>query len=86
MFSLFADFFCECQTSGSNNTPAPAVVTTSSISNTALEKKMNEQMTKGSVVIDSAPTNSTSTTDTNLLPTSSESVTQKSPPKVNNTA
>lgn len=46
---------------------------------------MNEQMTKGSVVIDSAPANP-NVVETNLLPASSETITQKSPPKVNNNA
>lgn len=81
---------CECWASGANSTPAPPVTVTSSIASTALEKKMMEQMTKGSVVIDSTPTNSTNATDTTLLPASviipSESVIQKSPPKVNNNA
>lgn len=73
---------------------APVSTATSSIASTALEKKMNEQMTKGSVVVDSAPVNST-VPDTSSLPTQivhtpqilpTESVIQKSPPKANNTA
>lgn len=42
-------------------------------------------MTKGSVVIDSAPANP-NVVETNLLPASSEPIAQKSPPKVNNNA
>lgn len=67
-------------------TTASVITATSSIANTALEKKMNEQMTKGSVVIDSTPTNPN---DTNLLPVQTvpiESMVKKSPSKVNNNA
>lgn len=61
---------------------APTVAATANISNTALEKKMQEQMTKG-VVIDSV-VSSLNATDSNTL-TASETTLQKSPPnRINN--
>lgn len=61
---------------------APAVAATANISNTALEKKMQEQMTKG-VVIDSVLSTSIAT-DSNTI-TASEITLQKSPPnRINN--
>lgn len=61
----------------------PAVAATANISNTALEKKMNEQMSKGSVVFDSALSNSNAT-ETNTL-TITETTIQKSPSnRINN--
>lgn len=60
-----------------------SVSSTSIISNTALEKKMNEQMSKGTVVFDSVLTSSIAT-DQNTI-TTNESLVQKSPlAKVNN--
>lgn len=60
-----------------------SVSPSSIISNTALEKKMNEQMSKGTVVFDSVLTSS-SATDQNTT-TTNESLVQKSPlAKVNN--
>lgn len=61
----------------------PAVAATANISNTALEKKMNEQMTKGTIVFDSV-LSSSNASDTNTL-TASETTLQKSPPnRINN--
>lgn len=56
---------------------ASAVAATGNISNTALEKIMNEQMSKGSAVFDPPILNS-NTTDSITL-TASESTLQKSP-------
>lgn len=62
---------------------ASVVGSAGNISNTALEKKMNEQMSKGTVVFDSVLTSS-SATDQNTT-TTNESLVQKSPlAKVNN--
>lgn len=58
------------------------VAATANISNTALEKKMQEQMTKG-VVIDSVVSN-LNATDSNTL-TASETTLQNPPPnRINN--
>lgn len=64
--------------------PPTAVAASASIASTALEKKMNEQMTKGSMVIDSANPPSSNIADTNSIPVISEPVIQKSPPKATN--
>lgn len=58
---------------------ASSVVGSGNISIIALEKKMNEQMSKGSVVFDSALTN-TSVTETSTVTTSNETPIQISPP------
>lgn len=51
----------------------------------AFEKKMNEQMSKGSVVFDSALENNSVTDTNNTIVTSTETSIQKSPPaRVNN--
>lgn len=69
------------------------VGSTGNISNTAFEKKMNEQMSKGSVVFDSAITSSSAadtTTSANTITTTTitvnEAPVQKSPPTRINTA
>lgn len=62
-----------------------AINAAGNISNTAFEKKMNEQMSKGSVVFDSALTN-TNGTESSAMITSNDTVIQKSPPNRINTA
>lgn len=57
--------------------------TGSSISNTAFEKKMNEQMSKGSVVFDSALTNSNAP-EANAIPANETSVNKSPSAKINN--
>lgn len=63
---------------------ASAVSSAGNISNTAFEKIMNEQMSKGSVVFDSALTNNNATESTTLITTNDTSI-QKSPPNKINT-
>lgn len=65
--------------------PTVAINATGNISNTAFEKKMNEQMSKGSVVFDSALTNNNGT-ESSVLITSNDTVIQKSPPNRINTS
>lgn len=58
--------------------------TGSSISNTAFEKKMNEQMSKGSVVFDSALTNSNvPEANANTIPANETSVNKSPSTKIN---
>lgn len=66
---------------------ASVVGSAGNISNTALEKKMNEQMSKGTVVFDSVLTsNIAADTSTSIITTSIEASIQKSPPtRINNT-
>lgn len=59
--------------------------TGSSVLNTAFEKKMNEQMSKGSVVFDSALTNSNAPeANANTIPTNETSVNKSPSAKINN--
>lgn len=87
---------CEWTSSGdmAKEAPSSVIAVNSGISSTALEKKMNEQMSKGnSMVVSSsstdqnaADTSMVSTQTTAVLTLSTETVLQKSPPKVNNNA
>lgn len=65
---------------------ASVVGSAGNISNTALEKKMNEQMSKGTVVFDSILTSSNvADTSTSTITTSNEVPIQKSPSiRINN--